>query len=97
MKRTSLLVEEETLARLAAIARRQGVPTSKVIREALGAYVVRQQAETGEAGPLDALIGLIDGPAEPLGARTEEIVAEEVAKRIGAEGSTSEARHERDR
>jgi len=97
MKRTSLLIEEETLARLAAIARRQGVPTSKVIREALGTYVVQRQAESGEAGPLDALIGLIDGPAEPLGARTEEIVAEEVARRFGAERVAAEARDERDR
>jgi len=84
MKRTSLMVEEETLARLSSIAWRRGVTTAKVIREALGAYVAQHQTEA--VGAMEPLIGLwADGPAEPLGERAEEIVAEAVLKRAAEE------------
>lgn len=84
MKRTSLMVEEETLAQLSSIAWRRGVPTAKVIREALGDYVAQHQAGAGEG--MEPLIGLwADGPDEPLGERVEEIVAEAVLKRAAEE------------
>jgi predicted DNA-binding protein len=77
MKRTTVMLDDENLARLHLIARRRGTTSSALIREAVGRYVA--QAQESAASPLDSLIGVFDGPAEALGAATEEIVAEAVA------------------
>ncbi len=74
MKRTTVMFDEEIYARLQELARRQGTTTSLLIREAVGTYV----AESGETegSPMEALIGIFDGPAEPLGREAEEIFGE---------------------
>lgn len=96
MKRTTLMIEEEVYARFRLLARRRGTTTSNVLRDALSAYIA-QQSES-EASPLEPLIGLFDGPAEPLGAETEAIVAEWIRTRSrGAVPATEEGPLESDR
>lgn len=85
MKRTTVMMDEETYARLQLIARRQRTTSSHLIREAVGRYVV--EASAAERSPLDGLIGLCDGPAEALGSATEEIVAAAIAAKHGARRS----------
>ncbi len=58
MKRTTIMVDEELLYDLQAIARRQGESMSSVIREALATYVVERQAMAPAENPLLGLIGL---------------------------------------
>ncbi len=58
MKRTTIMVEEELLYDLQAIARKQGDSMSSVIREALATYVVEKQAMAPDENPLLGLIGL---------------------------------------
>lgn len=74
MKRTTVMFDEEMYARLQELARRRGTTTSLLIREAVGTYV----AESGETkrSPMEALIGIFDGPAAPLGREAEEIFGE---------------------
>lgn len=80
MKRTTVLFDEETYARLQEIARRKGTTASLLIREAVGTYV----AESGELerSPMEALIGLFDGPEGDWASRTDELVAEAIAEKF---------------
>lgn len=85
MKRTTIMMDEETYERLKAIARRRGVTTSAAIREAVGGYVSAHLADSTH--PLERLIGLVDGPEEPLAIQSGEIVAEAVEAKFGELGT----------
>ena len=72
MRRTSILLDPGLLAELERIARRDGRPTSQVIREALDAYVERRREERS----LPGFVGIARGPGD-VADRSEEILAEE--------------------
>lgn len=80
MKRTTVMFEEETYARLQEIARRKGTTTSLLIREAVGTYV----AASGEMqrSPMEALIGLFEGPEGDWASRADELVAEAIEEKF---------------
>lgn len=80
MKRTTVMFEEETYARLQEIARRKGTTTSLLIREAVGTYV----AESGETqrSPMEALIGLFEGPEGDWASRADERFAEAIDEKF---------------
>ena len=81
MRRTSLMMDEEVLARLSWIAQRKGETTSKVIREALAEYVVTHRPQG--AGPLQGLIGLMEDEQEAsLAENSEVLVAEAILARL---------------
>jgi metal-responsive CopG/Arc/MetJ family transcriptional regulator len=65
MRRTSILIDPGLLAEAERIARRQGRPTSHVIREALEQYVNAEREQTRE---LPGFVGIGRGPGtdEPL-------------------------------
>jgi metal-responsive CopG/Arc/MetJ family transcriptional regulator len=75
MHRTSILLDPGLLAELQRLARREGRPTSEVIREALDAYVVaRRDAER----PLPGFVGIARGPEEgDVAQRSEEPARDE--------------------
>ena len=56
MKRTTVMLDEEMVARLRDLARRRGTTSSLLIREAIGSYVAASGA--AEGSPLAALTGL---------------------------------------
>ena len=75
MRRTTILADPELLTNLEEIARRDGLPTSHVIREAMERYVV---ARRGESTPdLPALVGMFEGAGD-VAERDEEILREEM-------------------
>lgn len=73
MRRTSILLDPGLLAELERLARRDGRPTSQVIREALEAYVAgRRDAERR----LPGFVGIGQGPGD-VSERIEELLADE--------------------
>lgn len=81
MRRTSILLDPGLLAELERIARRDGRPTSQVIREALDAYVAqRRDAERS----LPGFVGMGHGPGD-VADRAEEILADEARPATGPE------------
>ena len=85
MRRTTILADPELLTNLEEIARRDGLPTSHVIREAMERYVV---ARRGEAkADLPALVGMFEGAGD-VAERDEEILREEMP--AAAEATASE-------
>lgn len=80
MKRTSILLDPGLLAELERLARREGVPTSQVIRRALGDYIASQEPEVRS---LPAFIGLAKGPGGDVAERAEEILAREAGQPAG--------------
>ncbi len=58
MKRTTIVVDEETLIDLKQLAQQQRRSTSSIIREALSQYVVEQHAKNPPQNPLLGLIAL---------------------------------------
>ena len=82
MRRTSILLDPGLLAELERIARREGRPTSQVMREALQGYV---DAQRGQERPLPGFVGIARGPVEEAGA--EERSAESAPAAPPEEGS----------
>jgi len=75
MRRTSILLDPGLLAEIERLARRDGRPTSQVIREALDAYVAgRRDAERA----LPGFVGIAHGPGGNVAEQSEEILASEV-------------------
>lgn len=64
MKRTTIMVDEETLLDLKQLAQAQQRSTSSLIREALCQYVIEQREENPPQNPLLGLIALGES-AEP--------------------------------
>ena len=75
MKRTTIMVKEETLLDLAQIAAQRDTSTSQVIREALSQYVAEVRAREAETRPLPSFVGIAKGPAD-LGERAEAYLEE---------------------
>ena len=74
MRRTSVLLDPQILTELERLARRSGVPTSHVIREAMERYV----ADAAEADTtLPSFVGIVSGPGDVAG-RDEEILRAEL-------------------
>lgn len=69
MRRTSILLDPGLLAELERIARREGRPTSQVIREALQGYV---DARRGQERPLPGFVGLAHGPVDQEASPAED-------------------------
>lgn len=73
MRRTSILLDPGLLAELERLARRDGRPTSQVIREALQGYVDgRRDAER----TLPGFVGIGHGPGD-VAERAEDLLADE--------------------
>lgn len=75
MRRTSILLDPGLLAELERLARRDGRPTSQVIREALDAYVTERR---GAERSLPGFVGIAHGPGD-VAQRVEEILSEGAA------------------
>jgi predicted transcriptional regulator len=84
VKRTTVMLDPDVYSRLRRIARRKRTTSSTLIRDAVARYVI-EECDTTPA-PLEGLIGMFDGPAEPLGAETEEIVAAVAAEKHAEPG-----------
>ena len=75
MKRTTIMIDEETLLELGRIADERNVSASQLVREALAEYVVAARSEQHSARPLPSFIGISDGPAD-LSVRAVDLVAQ---------------------
>jgi hypothetical protein len=75
MKRTTIMIEEETLLELSQIADERNVSASQVVREALAEYVLIARSEQRSVRPLPSFIGISEGPAD-LSESAEEFVAQ---------------------
>jgi hypothetical protein len=75
MKRTTIMIEEETLLELSQIADERNVSASQLVREALAEYVLPARAEYRSARPLPSFIGIGEGPAD-LSERAEDLLAQ---------------------
>jgi hypothetical protein len=75
MKRTTIMVDEGTYADLEEYARRDGVPTARLIREAMERYVTERERQA-EAQPLPDFVGKLTGGGEPIAGKVDEYVGE---------------------
>ena len=75
MKRTTMMIDEETLLELSQIADERNVSASQLVREALAEYVLAARAEQRSERPLPSFIGIGEGPAD-LSERAEELLAQ---------------------
>ena len=67
MRKTSVYLSEEERRRLAELARQEGVPQAKVIREAISAYEGRRVADRDFR-----LAGVAEGPGDSIADIPEE-------------------------
>lgn len=88
MKRTTILADERLLAEVAAVARRRGVTTSHVVREALERYVSDEQAEPQS---LPDLVGMFAWEGEPTGTTAEEVLERDWPGELSHDGDQSSA------
>jgi|WetSurMetagenome_2_1015567.scaffolds.fasta_scaffold258098_2 hypothetical protein len=72
MRRTTVFADDEVIGALQAIARRRGVTLSEITREALAAYVTRQQRRRK---PL-TLTGIGCSGRRDVAERAEELLEE---------------------
>jgi hypothetical protein len=82
MKRTTIMVDEATLAELERLARRSGRPTAHLIRESLERYV--SDANAGEAWQLPSFVGIGHGSGD-VAAHDEEILQRELPAHVHEE------------
>ena len=75
MRRTTILADPGLLTNLEEIARRDGLPTSHVIREAMERYVAARRSDA--LADLPALVGMFEGAGD-VAERDEEILREEM-------------------
>lgn len=75
MRRTTILADPELLTNMEELARRDGVPTSHVIREAMERYVVARRDPS--SAELPGLVGMFEG-ADDVAERDEEILRAEM-------------------
>jgi predicted transcriptional regulator len=80
MKRTTVMLDEETYEQLKSMAKRKGVSSGTMLREAVATYVATANAGQTAAGPLDALIGMFDLGEDDVAARDEEILKATLGK-----------------
>jgi hypothetical protein len=75
MKRTTMMIDEETLLELNLIADERNVSASQVVREALAEYVLVARSEQRSVRPLPSFTGIGEGPSD-LSEHAEELVAQ---------------------
>ena len=75
MKRTTIMIEEETLLELSQIADERNVSASQLVREALAEYVLAARSEQRSVRPLPSFVGIGEGPTD-LSERAEELLAQ---------------------
>ena len=75
MKRTTIMVDEAVYADLEDYARRDGVPTARLVREAMERYVSERERDA-QPRPLPDFVGMFEGDGQPFAERDEEILAE---------------------
>lgn len=75
MKRTTIMIEEETLLELNQLASERDTSASQLVREALAEYVLAARADQRSPRPLPSFIGLGEGPAD-LSTRAEDFMAQ---------------------
>ncbi len=73
MKRITTSVDQATYASLDDLARRDGVSTSSLIREAMERYVTEREGAS-EPRPLPDWVGILQGDGTPFAERDEEIL-----------------------
>lgn len=85
MKRITTTVDPAVYRRLDAIAHRDGVSTSHVLREAMERYVTEREAAM-DSIPLPAWVGMLEGgDGEPWAERDEALLEEGWATDLEAE------------
>ncbi len=72
MRRTTIFADDEVLDALSAMARRRGITLAEITREALAAYVSRQQSKRR---PL-SLAGIGRSGRNDVSERAEELLKE---------------------
>jgi hypothetical protein len=75
MKRTTVMIEEETLLELNQLAGERSTSASQLVREALAEYVLAARSEQRSIRPLPSFIGIGEGPTD-LSERAEELLAQ---------------------
>lgn len=75
MKRITTTVDPSTYGLLEDLARRDGVATARLVRDAMERYVSDRQREM-EPLPLPDWVGMFQGDGQPLAERVEEILGE---------------------
>jgi predicted transcriptional regulator len=76
MVKTTVYLDEETVAALKGIARRSAKPQAELIREALRAF-----ARTGGPPPLPAGMGMFDSGHTDTAARKKELLSQAARER----------------
>jgi predicted transcriptional regulator len=76
MRRTTVFVDDEVLDALVAIARRRGISVAQITREALAAYVSREQ---GRRRPL-SLAGIGRSGRKDVAERAEDLLKEDFGR-----------------
>jgi hypothetical protein len=74
MKRTTVMIDEETLLELNQLAGERSTSASQLVREALAEYVLAARSERRSVRPLPAFVGIGEGPTD-LSDRAEELLA----------------------
>lgn len=75
MKRTTVMLDEGAYAELESYARRDGVSTGHLIREAMERYLTdRERREAAAPVPLPSFVGAVDDPDMVQGADVEEFL-----------------------
>lgn len=75
MKRITTTVDPSTYGLLEDLARRDGVATARLVRDAMERYVSDRQREM-EPLPLPDWVGMFQGDGQPFAERVEEILGE---------------------
>ncbi|OGN80680.1 MAG: hypothetical protein A2X23_07415 [Chloroflexi bacterium GWC2_73_18] len=83
MKRTTIMADEAVMTELEYLAREDGVPTSRLVREALERYVSERTKKRKRRLP--SFVGIGHGSGEDVASRAHEIVPREMAERLWAE------------
>lgn len=76
MRRTSILVDPRVMTELEQLAKRDGLPTARLIREAMEQYVAGRRQEA-QPRTLPGFVGIGQGPGD-VAARAEEILEAEL-------------------
>ncbi len=71
MKRTTIFIDEALMARLHRFARREGVSSAAVVREAVAAYLASQESETRG---LPELAGRFESGCRDTAERVDELL-----------------------
>jgi hypothetical protein len=79
MKRITTTVDPSTYGLLEDLARRDGVATARLVRDAMERYVSDRQREM-EPLPLPDWVGMFQGDGEPFAERAEELLGEITAE-----------------